>query len=652
MSSKKKVNKILNQLRKRYHKNVSYMINNLPDFYKNLFGNQGKLKAEIEIDPTGGHINLKINGTYLAEKNKLFNLYRKQFDDFRKTPGLIVAIVGNDIPDGIDTLNHKYLRKMLSFPGLPQKITDIFLDTKLIPYIVVFGTGLGYHIEWLIENYEIMHMHIIDIDVELIKPSLYTINWEKVLSYFQQPYRSISFTVGVNDPILITGEIVNKIWEIHPAFGIVTYVYEHYENQQINIIKESVKERFLDVLRGYGFFDDEIWAVEHTAGNISNNIPVYYGDHKVPDSNTVPAFIVASGPSLDTTIDYIKKNRENAVIFSCGTAVNRLLEEGVTPDFHIEIERTKDTYDKLMFKYDEHLFRDLFIVAASNVYPEVFKITSESAMFLKGDDAGMVFFEDTQDIERLYHVNPTVTNGAFALCSSMGFKEVYMFGTDFGYTDPKKHHSRGTVYDDKDFVFFKEEFPSSIKVKGNFRDYVYTEDIFLFSKNVLEKQIRNNKNMVVYNTSDGAFIEGTVPLNPSSLKQFSSTKHWLVSFLRKNFRRDYRQKIDICKKLDKFKKETKKHLDEIIRLHDGLIYRASQGELLRLFYDINQFLKSLPAYYQILFRGSIWQFNVYLYINYLAVPDDISKNQFVRWSGNVSVEFFRECKNLVDKIEV
>lgn len=648
--STKKIKKIINQLQKRYEKNTSFMQQNLPDFYINLFSIKGNLKTEIEVDKFTGKLNLKVNDKYMFEKNKLFSIYQQQFEDFKKNPGLIVALISENIPEDIDTLNHSYLRKMISFEELPKEKNQIVFDGKLIPYIVVFGTGLGYHIEWLIENYDVMHMHIIDLDIELFKPSLYTIDWEKVLKYFQEPYRSISFTIGVTDPVIVAKEIIMKIWSIHPTFGVLTYVYEHYENDSINIIKDYLKQKFLDVLRGYGFFDDEIWAVEHTVGNIKNSIPVYYGDHKVPEENDIPAFIVASGPSLDNSMEYIKRNKEKAVIFSCGTAINKLLDEGIVPDFHIEIERTKSTYEKLMFKYDKDLFKDVFIVAANNVYPDVFKLTPRSAMFLKGDDTGTLFFEEIPNIERLSSTNPTVTNGAFALCSNMGFKEIYLFGTDLGYINPKKHHSSGTVYDDKNFMYYKDEFPSHIKVKGNFREFVYTEDIFMYSKNKLEEQIKNYQGIKVYNTSDGAFIEGSIPLNISLLKDFKKEKHQLVYFLKQNFRDDYIKLIDIEHKVSEFKKSSKLYIDEFIKLHSQLLKASNLKELLKLFYDINQFIINLPVHYQVLFRGSIWQFNMYMYTLYLYIQNDEIKDRFKNWALGISLNFLQECKKVIDKI--
>ena len=62
--------------------------------------------------------------------------------------------------------------------------------------------------------------------------------------------------------------------------------------------------------------------------------------HKTYSQN-MPAIIVGNGPSLDKEIDFLRKNQDNFVIFCSGSALKPLYKAGITPDFQVEIERSR-----------------------------------------------------------------------------------------------------------------------------------------------------------------------------------------------------------------------------------------------------------------------------------------------------------------------
>ena len=59
-------------------------------------------------------------------------------------------------------------------------------------------------------------------------------------------------------------------------------------------------------------------------------------ENKQPEQ---PVFVVGNGPSLDSSLAFLKKNSDDIIIISCGTAIRALLKNNIKPDLHIEMER-------------------------------------------------------------------------------------------------------------------------------------------------------------------------------------------------------------------------------------------------------------------------------------------------------------------------
>ena len=89
------------------------------------------------------------------------------------------------------------------------------------------------------------------------------------------------------------------------------------------------------ILSGLGFYFDETVMITNTFENLhSGDAQMTRFSRSKIRSN--PVFIVASGPSLDKDIEWIKKNQDKAVVFACGSAIMPLLRNGIQPDFSVE----------------------------------------------------------------------------------------------------------------------------------------------------------------------------------------------------------------------------------------------------------------------------------------------------------------------------
>jgi hypothetical protein len=118
-----------------------------------------------------------------------------------------------------------------------------------------------------------------------------------------------------------------------------------------------------------------------------------------------------------------------------------------------------------------------------------------------------------------------VANFGFSLALDLGFKDVYLVGVDCGMVDVEHHHSKASnIYFDDDGNS-KIDYETSMTVAGNFREKVYTNDLFKMSQRHLEAKIDTaDKNINVYNLNDGALILGAKPLKMEEVTSYCKIK--------------------------------------------------------------------------------------------------------------------------------
>jgi hypothetical protein len=139
---------------------------------------------------------------------------------------------------------------------------------------------------------------------------------------------------------------------------------------------------------------------------------------------------------------------------------------------------------------------------------------------LKTGEAGSLSFLEAvtgvEDLDSILYSYPTVSNCALSYALRLGFKQIYLFGVDLGFVDPARHHSQHSAYYNAkkggQELYDYSTHGTGLRVAGNFEEYVFTKHEFKYSAEILGKAIAEYPDADVYNTSNGAKIEGTFPL--------------------------------------------------------------------------------------------------------------------------------------------
>ena len=565
------------QLKDQYIKNISFLKENIPEFYNSI---QTADPSKTNINITKAGINLALDNKFLYPQD-INNSIQTQVNNFLKNPGSISTNPYKYNQNKGQELHSKILNKLESIsPYDSTKQEYCYNNQNLItfPLMIMAGIGSGVHIEKLLEKTDIKNLIIIDCDYSALNASMYIIDWEKIIRFYNQPDYSINFFIG-NEAFKVAYSLINEIALNHRYQAYYIPYYTHYNSPFFDDIKKHFLDKIQLISQGLGFIDDELNSLRKTLKNLDHNIPVYMGSNDIPKNSTL--FIVASGPSLDNDIEYIKKHKDDVVIFSCGTALRILEKNGITPDFHFEIEREEEIHDVLQQYTSKHIRDKVALVGLNVLYDKVFtEDFKESYLYFRSTDTGASIIPN--NIPKLFHTNPTVTNGAISFATEFNWDKIYLFGADMGFKDINKHHSKDAfMYSPKNKTFDWHSEPGTNvtnHLEANFGgEKIYCTSVFFWTKQKIENILVDKVN-TVHNCSDGVKIKYTIPFHAKDIVIEKTKKKKAIKAIKKNFK-------DLKTNEAKFKENYTKQVELFYTMIDNIKAEISNKDI-KSFEDI------------------------------------------------------------------
>jgi len=381
-------------------------------------------------------------------------------------------------------------------------------------FLVVMGTGLGLHINELLDTCNIQNLVLFETDKELFIASTFVTDWEELSDKLSRNSGK-SLKIVVAQTKLIENEYValwNEIIRNCPQFPYNTIFYNHGRHDKYGDYIRKLNEDQRMFMSLWGFYDDEINQVNHIFHNINNNISWIPNrqDFKIES----PVIVVGNGPSLDDRIEQIKQLKPSSLLISAGSSLLPLLEYGITPDIHIEIE-SDYTVTKVLKSYAEkHDLSGISFVTGVQSSPEVFKFFKQSSVFVKDSQSIRKLLDSDENV--IYGTTPTCTNAAVAFATHYFAPQVYLFGMDFGFYDTKVHHSKMADYYHEDGLEETQGFEELVNEnhfeKEGYHGTCKSTNFYFTAKRRIEMDLKRHKSgnkLDVVCCSDGLKIEGS-----------------------------------------------------------------------------------------------------------------------------------------------
>jgi len=443
-----------------------------------------------------------------------------------------------------ERLHARHLKQL----GIAVKDSGNYEPLKVLPErfptAIIFGIGLGYHLPILLNKVQFDYIYLIEPSFENFYCSLYCTDWKSIIEHVDEQHGVLIFQLGASYQTFI--DDLYRVSQDIGAFSLTKcFCYQHYPSKSTGELIKQFYQRLFEMHSGYGFYNDATTAIAHTVQNASSGMNLMkMGASKINRYENYPVYIVGNGPSLDDSIDFIRENQNRALIIAAGTALQTLLKNDILPDFHTLIERPKNTYDALIDTLPVEQYKRLNLLTMNLVYPDVVSLYDWVGMSGKGIDAGgdllnyALLSEAAKPLTFLPFCNPLVSNTALSYTLHMGFKEIYLFGVDNGYSPDGRHHAS-----DSDYYkgAFKDQFKAQNaghELEGNLGGTVMATNLLAMSCQQMGRLLGGAqfKKVTCYNVGDGAKINNALPLKSEHVlsEEQGCDKKQIVTFIKEN----------------------------------------------------------------------------------------------------------------------
>lgn len=399
-----------------------------------------------------------------------------------------------------------------AFPALTDRLAGGRINLKQIdtervfsPPVVFLGIFHGLHIAHYLQNTCLTTALFIEPQPERFEVSCYFLDYTELDRQFGTLYLAIG--EKTTSPAI---ESFFSLLRITPLLWSRVLCGYAFENAHFFI--EAIKS--LQVTNTNMLFplDNEYTSFMHGAINLSSEIPLL--TKKANVSRQCKIAIVATGPSLDNDLQWLKNNHDKIIVFSVHSAVKVLRDNGIIPDFQFNLDAVIN-YD---FKKTHHLFPEIPLITDYKAPPHILNDFAQPLLCADTHKNSLVHF-----LTSLAYTHPSTTNLAFAFACFLQPQVIYLLGCDFGYRSLSRDHATGSFYEEcrryGQSVSYAEEALQSL-VEPNFAgtDPVQTISQHLRTRIVMEKCIAAHAPLLkIYNFSDGAKISGAIPQKSSEI---------------------------------------------------------------------------------------------------------------------------------------
>lgn len=382
------------------------------------------------------------NQNILALKKCNSNLADKliglSFDDARKT----IDIAKSKSDDII------FIKNNIPLESIDNPIEDAFYDVQssiksslgAFDFIIVFGLGVGYMLDYVFEKYN-SKIVLIEPDINVIRTAFEMVDYSKYIESgrlflscdFEEVYKFISKKYIINDKIemVFLRNYIQLYSNEIKAFTEKVYETCAMKIADINTIKVN----------------SESWVTSSIKfiKNSGQTYPISLLDNKFEGRT---ALIAGAGPSLKDNIDYIKKYSDRLVIFAVNRATNFLLKHDVIPNFIIFTD-TKDitkTFDSNSLK-----LKDINFVVDIKADEELYNVLKKRCFIYYPDNFDLAkTLSEKNSYVRLYKTAGTSTYCAMICAKELGCKNIILSGVDLAFKN--------------DDLYCTENFPVEIEV--------------------------------------------------------------------------------------------------------------------------------------------------------------------------------------------
>lgn len=374
-------------------------------------------------------------------------------------------------------------------------------------HVVFFGVGLGYHIDYFMDQFPTAAFSVFEPSVDLFHQSIVS---------RRQNYLSSTnlYQLEVGADQIETHYFLNELLQKFDN-GLILISLSSYEkifqkstSQFTEQFSQLIQAKKNNLLANVAF--EQRWTINSVA-NFLHIIksPNIFHDIKREHFCNKPALIVAAGPSLNDEIENLRiiKERGLAYIFAVGSAINTLLHHDIYPDAACSYDPQAITQITFRELRNRKIDTIPLLYGSSVGYETVATYPGPKVHMISDQDtiaAALLERNDEQEIN-VVHDAPSISVITFQLLSKLECNPIILVGQNLAFRDDQRYAS-GIGYM-KQQVQEKDK-KNSLSVEDVYGNLILTNTGFDYMRKALEEYISISNQEVINTTRGGAIING------------------------------------------------------------------------------------------------------------------------------------------------
>jgi len=380
-----------------------------------------------------------------------------------------------------------------------ETTTDFSSDLEDYDILIFIGLGLGYKCLETIKKVENRpRIVIIEPFLDIFSMAIRMVDLTEVFSY-----QRLDLYV---DSAISALKVAEKYKYLVPLGKVRIFTLPSYR-----LLFEKDGNRFESSLKDYIRIYRDNWHTTKQNGkrilsNTIQNLPSLFAGSGLNSINgqfkAIPAICVAAGPSLDRTLDSLKKYQNNALIIACDSSVNALLNAGVTPHLVVTTDIFETNFDKIKNYVDQ--LRDSILISGIESNPDnVRKFLGHKRVAVSSSSKILLDWLDPRfDLNCSLPTLTSVSQMAIYSALALGADPIVLVGMDLSYNMGRSHSAGSVIQEDLNIN-------KMAKISGVNGYQVFSSPKLVADKIFLEGVIAKSDTRFINTSMDGAMIKGT-----------------------------------------------------------------------------------------------------------------------------------------------
>ncbi len=429
-------------------------------------------------------------------------------------------------------LNNIYLHSKYDPLKEAQRIVEMLtIDKEILDIIIIFGSGLGYVARMLFEKFIINssskilpYIIYIEKDLKLFLTSLKYFNWSEILQ--NNNFKSF---------LDVEKEVIGSFIQSIPTKRIRYYYHrpsyiinqEYYKTVQ-NYLSYVLDRKDMNTATFCNF--QKLWTK-----NFIYNLPEILKTKAVKKliniGKDTTSIVIAAGPTLERSINYIKSLKEKVIIIAVDTVYKYLKKNSIIPDFIVTID---PQYWNFKYLENEKIEKTM-IITHSDVYHKILTIADINNFFSGSSIFPIVkYFDENNEARGSLSAGGSVATTAFDVARIIGSKNIILLGLDLSFPG-RMTHFKGAFFESnfiKESDYYNSPDMASYKylahvnmslIDSTNNEKVFTDQKMFLFKKWFDREIPLTDANVYIPNFGGALLEGAKIISAEDLLNISKT---------------------------------------------------------------------------------------------------------------------------------